>query len=443
MPAEAPLTVMDYALLAQTYPGRPMITHHVLEHDAPLPREALAVAAEHLARHCPRLRSTVHEEAGRLSRVIEPFDATRARARVEEETGDWLGRPFALDREWPFRIRVSRTGAGAHALAFTLHHGVTDGRGALTLFDWFLRSALAWKAGADLPPCPFLDAPGPSLADVLRARGMAFAGELAMNTARSAGRFLQQRACLLEQPAAAPERVAVLTLDIAAERWNALGATARALRCTRNDLLWCAALRAADAVRRERGWPDETFRVVGGVDLRDFFGAADLLGNWVGTLEADFTPAEVRGPDLATTVSSRLTAARAPPASLVTPALLGLISQALSVARFREVFRNADDPRSPNMYSLLLSHIRPPGEVLPGRARPASPLSMRSPLCWPGELRPLRLWCASTLPRKPGLGITVTTVGEAVTLTACWPEPLSSERAVRGLLEGLISNLPG
>lgn len=55
------------------------------------------------------------------------------------------------------------------------------------------------------------------------------------------------------------------------------------------------------------------------------------------------------------------------------------------------------------MHTILLSHIRP-----------------RMPRCWPLGLRPRRLWCTSLLPRKPGLGLTVTTMGDDVTIAASW-----------------------
>ncbi|GMU58264.1 MAG: hypothetical protein AMXMBFR34_00270 [Myxococcaceae bacterium] len=422
---EWPLTAMDAALLGQTYPGRPMITHHGLVHRAPLDEEALRQAAAHVARRCPVLRSTVQEEDGRLWRRVERFDEARARAAVERpaEPG-WVDRPFQLDAQWPFRVCSRRLESGAFELIFTLHHGVTDGRGALGLFDWYLRSALVLARGEEAPACPFSEAPGPSLVKAIGRQGAAFAAALALNTVRSAGRFRQHRACLLEAPEAAPEGTGLAVVDVARGRWSALGKAARARGCTRNDLLWAAALKAADGFCTSRGRSDAPFRLVGGVDLRGFFGAGDILGNWVGTLEADFTPGEVRARGLEALVSRRLAEERQPERALVTPSLLGALVAAASPAQQRAVYRAVDEAPRPCPYSLLLSHIRPPGAW-----------------CWPDALGPVRLWCASTLPRKPGLGVTVTTVGESVTLTACWPLPLSSEDAVRGFLGALLARL--
>jgi hypothetical protein len=58
-------------------------------------------------------------------------------------------------------------------------------------------------------------------------------------------------------------------------------------------------------------------------------------------------------------------------------------------------------------------------------------------LCWPEALQPRALWCASTLPRKPGLGLTITTVGDNVTIAACWPVPLVREETIDALLAEL------
>lgn len=134
------------------------------------------------------------------------------------------------------------------------------------------------------------------------------------------------------------------------------------------------------------------------------------------------TPAELRAPGLEQLVHARLREARAPHRALVTPVLLGMLGRALSASQFRALFRRSDAPGGSFPYTFLLSHIRPPEQQ-----------------CWPEALGPKALWCASTLPRKPGLGLTVTTVGEEVTIAACYPKPLVDPKTVDALLKRLLS----
>jgi hypothetical protein len=104
--------------------------------------------------------------------------------------------------------------------------------------------------------------------------------------------------------------------------------------------------------------------------------------------------------------------------------MLGMLGAILPVPAFRALFRRVDAPGRGNPFSILVSHIRPPGA-----------------LCWPEALQPRSLWCASTLPRKPGLGLTVTTVGDHVTIAACWPRPLVREETIDALLAQLKREL--
>lgn len=249
-----PLSPMDEALIAQTYPGRPMTTHHVLE-CARVPRVgSLLRAAEHLAAHVPALRAQTVEVEGRLVRTATAHDPSRARQAVlfgfrpeEVQDSGWVDRPFALDREWPFRVLVTPTPRGTWSIAFTLHHSVTDGRGALALFEAFLASALAEDARAPLPPFALASRHSISTWEVLAGHGRAFGRQLAKELARSPLRFWSRRASLLDRPEAMPEGFGLKVVRVPREQWRALKARAERAGCTRNDLLWCDALRAADA----------------------------------------------------------------------------------------------------------------------------------------------------------------------------------------------------
>lgn len=429
MATSLPFTVMDAAMVAQTMPGRPMTTHHALEVRARLEERHLVAAAEALLAETPALRTIVRQGLWRASRWIQPVDATKARAVVQLRptptdlgTSGWLDAPFALDREWPVRVLATPERHGHTTLVFTLHHSVTDGRGALGFFDRYLALLVAAREGRTLEPLPPTP-PGPTLGGELRKRP-ALVSQLLRTLAENPTRFWKHRAAVLERPEAERQHTGLRVDDVPLETWRRLQLAARALGCTRNDLLWCAAVRAADGFRRARGLPDETLRLVGGVDLRKAFGIEHAEGNWIGTMEADFSPTEARGDGLEALMHRRLAEAHAPERALVTPLLLGALGTALPTRGLREVFRRADQGATPFMYSMLLSHIRPPGT-----------------LCWPQALDPVRLWCASSLPRKPGLGITVTTTGEHVTLATVWPSPMSTVPAVDDFVNRLLEAL--
>ena len=160
--------------------------------------------------------------------------------------------------------------------------------------------------------------------------------------------------------------------------------------------------------------------MLGVADLRPFFGAPGPSSNWMGTLEVDVTPVQLAAPGLELLLHRHLVAGRDAVPALATPVLLGILGTLLPLPLFREMFRRIDAPSASAPFSILVSHIRPPGA-----------------LCWPEALSPRALWCASTLPRKPGLGLTITTVGDNVTIAACWPRPLVREETIDALLSEL------
>jgi hypothetical protein len=426
-----PLTMMDAALVTQTMRGRPMTTHHVLEIGQELSRPSLEKALEALAAAHPGLRARTVERTFGWERTVEPFDPARARAQLTfttqpaaiEDTA-WISTPIDLAAEWPFRVRFGPTPRGAFTICFTLHHSVTDGHGALLLFDQLLDAALAVEARLPVPTLQTWGQAQPSPWSVIAAQGPRFLGALAAQTGKSLTRFWQKRADLHDAPDAAVDRFGVKVVPLPAAAWRALKQRATQLDCTRNDLLCAAAVRAAAEVRRERGQDAAPLRIVGGVDLRKFFGAEAPQSNWVGTLEADVAPEELNQPGLERLLHDRLKAAREPVPALVTPVLLGMLGTALPTKLFRHVFKSSDAPGGSHPYTLLVSHIRPPGK-----------------LCWPVALSPQSLWCASTLPRKPGVGLTITTVGEHVTIAACWPKPLVREETIDALLSHMQRDL--
>ena len=417
-----PTNRMDRAILAQTYPGRPMTTHHVLDAAAPFDRARLMQAVDALVRAVPTLRSFVRESPLGVAR----FAAERRWSRLEAlvtysdlplELGQsgWLTRELDLAREEPLRVLHAPRAGGGYQLVFTLHHSVTDGVGALALFDLLLAhyAALSGERSRELPaPIAHRGAP---LRSLLARRGPRLVLSLLLDNLRRAGRFTDRRAALLEQVDAPAGLLRCAVVDVPAERWQRLKERAIALGCSRNDLMLAAFLRAAARWRREAGMPDEDFRALMPVDLRGELGVGPSMQNHIGVVEADFTAGEVDGPALPAIVAARIKAERAPARVLATPVALALLGKALPPVAFRKLLRWLDERSSSFMYSFLFSHIRVPG----GLRVPAS-------------VRMQRVYCLSGLPRQPGVGLTVTALPDAVTAALAYTPPrLSPEGAAR------------
>jgi hypothetical protein len=414
---------MDRALVAQTYPGRPMTTHHVLDTDRPFDPACLRAAVDALVRSAPPLRSRIVETPLGLHRVVErarwtPLDAlvTSSDVPVQLDAGAWLRRDFALDREEPFGVLASPRPGGGHQLVFTLHHGVTDGVGALALFDALLAHYTMLAGDGDRGPEP-IPASSARFRDLLaRSGGGRFALSLALDNLRRAGRFTDRRASLLEREDARAESLRYAVLDVSPSRWEHLRERARQLDCTRNDLMLAAFLRAASAWRRARDLPDEDFRALVPVDLRGPLGIGPSLGNHFGVAEADFTSGEVGATGLAHVVRARLSAARAPDRVMATPMAIAALG-GLPPALRRSFFRWLDERAGSFMYSFLFSHI-----------------PVRAGLRVPASLGVRRMYCLSSLPRQPGVGLTITALPTAVTATLAYTPPRLSEAGARALL---------
>lgn len=420
-----PLNGFDRALLAQTYPGRPMTTHHVLDLAAPLDRAALAGAVRALGAEVPALRSVVRETALGFARVPAPPSVPLEwhDTPADLDAGDALLRPFDLAREAPFRVTHAARRGGGHRLVFTLHHGVTDGAGALLLWDALLRHYDA-RAGRAVAPAAPIAARGGRLRDLVARGGARLVAALVRANVAGAGRFGLRRASLLEDRAAPTRRLRCLVLDVAPDRWRALGQRARAEGCSRNDLVLAAVLRAASAARRARGAPDETFRVLEPADLRGAMGVGRALQNHLGVVECDVAPAEVDAPDLPRVLAARLREARAPERLLATPFALGALAAALPPPALRALFRWLDGRAGAFMYSFLYSAIR-----------------ARDGVHLPAGVAVERAYCASTLPEQPGVGFTLTEVGDRVTIAMVYPEPRLSPEGAAALGARLLGAL--
>jgi hypothetical protein len=401
-----PLNGFDAALVAQTYDGRPMTTHHVLEIDRPLDPDRVRSATEQLVELYPELCSRV-ELGPRLRRFVLPPDRARVRAAVQCD-GDgsfaalegWMARPIPVERAYPFAIRLAPGQAAAQALTLSLHHSLTDGQGALALLGALLEllqsrrpRARAVRLASEIPPqrLPWSHA--------LRRLAML---------------FLRPAAALVD--AAVGDRAGhrIMVLPIPGDVWQALGRRAHRCGVTRTTLSWHAAARAVSAMPGHNGAsPRIRIRILGPVDLRGELGVpGDALQNWLGTVEHDVDPA-IDVCDL----HAQLRLGREHHRALVTPLVVGALAERLPPRIARAVFRLIDSQRWPTPHTLMLTHLRPPAST-----------------CWPTALQPRRLWCTSLLPRKPAIGLTVTSVDDVVTAVASWHAAALRRRTVDDFL---------
>jgi hypothetical protein len=405
------LAGFDAALAVQTYRGRPMTTHHTLEIDRALPPERWADAAVALVEQCPELASRVRF-GSRVRRFTDAPNPAAARDRVEIVDGGrdaieaWIGRPLELEREWPFRIGVAPGELAAQAVTLTLHHSVTDGHGALALFDRLLELAQGKR-----PP------PRAGASAQRARRGASWRALLE----RAAG-FARPCAELRDLVPAGTGGHALSVRVVPIDRWRALAGSAAELGVSRNTLLWLAAARAVAALRHPPGLP---LRMLVPVDLRAELGVpADALGNWIGTVELDVDPDAVSSAADTRRLDAELRRGRPCTRSLATPAVLAALTRVLPQRLARACFRRVDSERWPHPYTMLLSHIRP---------RPARP--------WPEALAPRLLWCTSLLPRSPGLGLTVTTIADRVSVAVSWRTDALRRATVEAVVDRWLDDL--
>lgn len=406
---EWPLNRFDALLVAQTYAGRPMTTHHTIEIDRALEVDRWSRALEQLVRDYPELSSRVLGWA-RARRIVVTSSAGAIRARlVQEPDGShaaverWIAEPIDPRSELPLRVRVAPGRVAEQAITLSLHHSVCDGVGALMLFDRLLALASGGpiRARRSKPLASYADAARPPL--------------------RSSSAKLRQ----LRRPAAqlidvtehdaSKQQLALRTIE--PRLWDALGRLAHAAGVSRTTALWHAV--GAVAARQRLDDARLPLRMIAGVDLRAHLGVEeDALGNWLGTLEHEHSERESWEQ-----LHAALLDARQPAQAVLTPALLaGLAGLPSGIAR--AMFRRIDSDAWPCPFSLMLSHIRP-----------------REQRCWPVALRPRQLWCASTLPRKPGIGLTFTSVGDRVCVAATCQASVLRRTTLGRLLDAVLEQL--
>lgn len=413
---EWPLNRFDRLLVAQTDVGRPMTTHHTLEIDRPIAVDGWVHALEQLVDDYPELGSRIVVGV-RARRIVAAPSRSAIRARLIHDRDDadsalerWLAEPIQPTSELPIRVRIGPGQVAEQAITLSLHHSVCDGVGALALFD-----RLTKLAGGG-PVEPRRSVPLARYAEPPRPRWRALLARL-RRLRRPAAQLIDHA-----NPHAVGQHL-VLRM-IGPSVWGPLGRLTRAVGVSRTTALWHAAATVAARMRLDD--PSLPIRIVAGVDLRAQLGVPDdALGNWLGTLEHDSSPAPLgRDPDVWPRLHAALLRAREPEHVALTPALLAGLVDLLPRPLARAVFRHVDSDAWPSPMSLMLAHIRPPARR-----------------CWPLALWPRRLWCASTLPRKPGLGLTFTNVGDRVFVAATCQAAVLRRTTVERFVDALIDHL--
>jgi len=407
-----PLNAFDAALVAQTYPGRPMTTHHVLEVDVPVNLRTVRRATRMLVVLYPELASVV--ELGEWpNRFLIPAVSSEVEARIfVDDDGShaamerWIRRPISLEQPYPFGIRIAPAVGARQSITLSLHHSVADGRGAMGVFAAFLDLLQGGR------PSPRRRPPTLHVAESGTDLGRMF---------RAARRLRHPCVSLSEPNAQCPptdeqtHEVSVRTLPW--QQWDAFGSCAGAHGVSRYVLLQHA---VAAAVREHAGEDDLPVRILSPIDLRSALAVPPgALQNWLGAAEVDI------GPELALgSLQAALRSAASPQNALATTSLASGLATHAPASLARAIFRFVDETRHAATHTLMLTRL---------------PVPRGS--CWPAQLRPVRLWCTSLLPRNPALGITVTTAGRVVTVAASWQSPSLARETVDWILDRTFADL--
>jgi hypothetical protein len=410
---EWPLNRFDALLVAQTYAGRPMTTHHTLEFDRTIALDCWSDALARLLGDYPELGSRVVGRARRI--VFAPPRSAILERLIHERDGThaalerWISTPIDPCSELPFRVRIGPGQVAEQMVTLSLHHSVCDGVGALSLFDRFVALAAGERVGArwSVPLAHYRDASAPKLC--------ALAAKL--------GQLRRPAAQLIDEtdPDAGGQHLVLRML--APDRWESLGRRTRAAGVSRTTALWHAV--ATVATRQRIDDASLPVRIIAGVDLRGALGIPnDALGNWLGTIEHDSPPAIADDSNAWARLHAALVQARQPEQAVLTPALLAKLVDVTPAPLARAVFRFFDSDTRPSPYSLMLAHLRPRQ-------------------CWPLAIEPRRLWCASTMPRKPGLGLTFTTVDDRVCVAATCQAAVLRRETIEQFLDALLDRLSG
>lgn len=108
----------------------------VIEIEGELDVAALRQAVDELVRRHEPLRTIIDDSAAEpVARVLEPAPVTIETGTDDAAVAAFLGLPFVLNRDRPFRAMLITRGPGRHTLVLAVHHIATDARTTAVLLD--------------------------------------------------------------------------------------------------------------------------------------------------------------------------------------------------------------------------------------------------------------------------------------------------------------------
>lgn len=407
-----PLNGLDRYFVAQDYDGTRLTSQHYVDTHEPWDRTALEKALDTVMVEVPMLRTFVREAPFGMERFVARRPWFSARELVHwTETMDatdpqFLNAPLDLERAPPVRLVHSRRADGGFRLCLTVHHSAVDGEGGLVLLDRFVRrynEALLRRPAEPLPDIPETK----RFREIFWPRGLGWIIRAIRRHVHPFGKMGVQHAHLLDDETPLRSDVHHHPVRIEPDLWARLKAAATPMGVSRNDLLVCAALRAADAIRKARGRDDRPYRLMLPSNLRSLLGVPPSLGNCVGSLRVPIEAADLRRSELPALVSKTIRSGRGLDDAVETPVNLGVMDAVMPVWLFRAILRKLDRSVNAFFFSFLFSSMRPP----PGLAMPEG-------------LTTERMFVGGALTRRPGFGLALTQFGGEVTAVIQYLSPI-------------------
>ena len=407
---ELPLTAMDRFFIVNDYPGLPMHSIFFLDLKDAMEEPALRKALAAVMAEIPMARTFVRQAPWGLERFVARrawIDTARLIVRAEtpiEEDSAPVDAPFDLAREPPIRMILTRRRGGAPQAVLIAHHSAIDGEGGLLFLDVLMRryhEALRSRPASALPPI----AAASRFRDRLREKGLGYAWRMIRRHLRPFAKIGAKHATLHDDRNPQPTRPVYRLFDLAPETWRALKGTSVAFGCSRNDLLIAATLRACLRLVSERGQRGPSVCVSSAVSLRKALGLGAGFQNFLGTMILTLAPEEIERTDLPSQVARKGAELRELDQALAYPVNLGVLTRLLPPPFLRAVLRKLDADRESFFFTCMTSTMRVTHE-------------------YEGVER---VGTASSMGRRPGIGITFTITGERVACTLEWAAPIITE----------------
>jgi len=395
-PESAVLTLngMDRFFVAQDYPGCRVNCHCLIDTTAPFDRAGLEAALE-------------------APFGVERFAAPRPWVRpaevliwsdtpIEARDSQLFDAPLDLQRLPPLRVVHAPRIEGGFRLCVTMHHSAADGDGQRLLVERLIRRYREHREQRAAEPLPPLAATK-RYRWLLRQQGIGWMWRAIRRHFHPFRKVGAQNAHLLDDEAPQETQSHHWIARLEPDLMVRLKRAAQRAGVTRQDLLLSAALRAADALRRERGRPDRPYRVLMAVNLRPHLRVRPGVGNCVGSIQLGVEASEVRDEQLPQHLSRLIRDGTRLEEAIEAPLYLGVLSSVLPTWLLRRILRRRDaDPHS-FYYTFYFTLMF---------ASPGSPF-MKTPKEGPPVERVLG---RTPMPRRPGFGVTLAYLREELGL---------------------------